>query len=248
MTFHPHARRTLTRSLSCVALALTGSLLAGACSGTAPTSEEPSELGSAQQALSERFDGETLLRGVFFGRGPVAALLPEIWGKAPLAQEDAAEAFRSGIKGLESGPDGRPDEELLRLIESGQSPAAQKADEASKLAISRLVEEDPEFLGRFEKGMYSGDPVLVSSTVAEAAKRLSEILEVEIIRDPGRYGSDWFINENIAINVNAALNVNVAVNIDTAYNKVNFWSDPIDRESMLRNELMIATLTQRFAL
>ena len=123
MTFIQHfSRGRHWRALGYAAIAVTGSLLS-ACNVAGDAAEEPAEVGSVQQALSERFDGETLLRGVFFGRGPVAALLPEIWGKVPLEQEDAAEAFRSGMKQLENSGK-RPDEELLRLIASNQSAAA----------------------------------------------------------------------------------------------------------------------------
>jgi SdpC family antimicrobial peptide len=218
------------------------------CGNAEDADTDAPELGSSQQALKEHYDGETLLRGLFFGRGPVAAALPEIWSKAPLSQQDAADAFRSGMRELERSADiAKYDEEVLKLIESKESKTEKAADEAASLAISLLVKRDPGFPKHFESAIYSGDPVRVSDAIEEAAKHLNELIEVEIIRDLGRYGADWLINENAVINVNAAINVNVAVNVDTAYNMVQFWSLELDRASMLRNEMMVATITARFA-
>jgi SdpC family antimicrobial peptide len=241
-----HSHRNQARLLLSSA-ALVGSLLGAGCAGGEP-GEEPLDLERSEQALEQVYDGETLLLGVFFGRGPVAALLPEIWGKAPQSKAEAAEAFRANIGELERREDMREyDEQVLKLIEGSDDGKDKEADEVAHLAISRLVEQDPEFASHFQKGFYSGDPVYVSEVIKEAAERLAELIELELIKDPGRYGADWWINQNIAINENAAVNVNVAVNIDTAYNKTQFWSKVLDRESMLRNEIFVARFAERFA-
>jgi hypothetical protein len=238
--------RTHVRSLLSSAMIL-GSLVSVGCAG-GEYGEEPLDVEGTEQALEQVYDGETLLLGVFFGRGPVAALLPEVWGKAPQSKAEAAEAFRANIGELERREDLREyDEQVLKIIDGKDDGKDQAADEVAKLAVSRLVEQDPEFPHAFQKGFYSGDPVYVSEVIKEAAERLAVLIEIEIIKDPGRYGADWWINQNIAINENAAVNVNVAVNIDTAYNKTQFWSKLLDRESMLRNEIFVARFAERFA-
>src|SRR4051812_25817614 len=48
--------------------------LTTACSGA------PSQSDGTEEVAQSKYDGQTLFRGVFFGDGPVAEKLPEIWG------------------------------------------------------------------------------------------------------------------------------------------------------------------------
>ncbi len=225
-----------------------GSLLAAGCANPeVGETLDKAEVAVSTQALKEVYDGETLLRGIFFGRGPVAQALPEIWEHAPLTQEDAADAFRKGAKLLDRSPElAKADEAVLEAIEKGDTRKGDTADEAAKLAVALLTKQDPKFISFFQKSIYSGDPVLVSDAIDEAARRIHELTEIEVIRNPGRYGADYVLNENVAINVNAVINVNVAVNIDTVYNYVQFWSLAVDPASQLRNEMIVANITERF--
>lgn len=239
---HQKSRRSL------LSILVLGSSLSAACSETASPA-----LNEARQSLveSSHYDAEALLAGLFFGVGPASKLLPEVWENrraVELSPKEAAAAYRAEIGQLDEGPEQLKQREAIAdAIERGEMSRTTASEKTAGLTIRSLLDKDPDFAGRFEKQMYSGNPVAVSAAVEEAGKRLSEFLELEVVKDPGRYGSDYVVNENVAINVNAALNVNVAANVDYVWNVTHFWSRPDDIESRVKNEMVIAELTARFA-
>jgi SdpC family antimicrobial peptide len=125
--------RTLTRIVSPVllgALALT--------TGCTADTRSPTEAVARQAALS----GEDMFRGVFFGQGPAAALLPELW-KGKSIEDRAQTAERAAqVRALQ--------EEL----------------------VARIAEKDPAFFGQFASTVRSGSHVAVERALQQAATLL----------------------------------------------------------------------------
>ncbi|HEX2204495.1 MAG TPA: hypothetical protein VHG91_14385 [Longimicrobium sp.] len=124
------------------------------------------DLSAPTESVAEvaRYDGETLLRGIFFGQGPVAGLLPELW-------------------------EGRSVEERAQTPE--RAAQVRKLQDA---VVARIAKEDPSFFGRFESAVRSGDHLAIEAALQDAAKRVKlgltsqplyeTVREAEAIADP----------------------------------------------------------------
>ncbi|MDB4951460.1 MAG: hypothetical protein JWM27_4109 [Gemmatimonadetes bacterium] len=133
-----HARRLAVLTVTTVAV------LGGAASvaGFAPNRAVRAEARAA-------YDGETVFRGVFFGEGPVAARLPEMWKERRL--------------GTYSGAVG--------------AAHATAAVEDEIVAEMRL--RDPAFFDRFGAALQSGRHVAVDQAMREAADMVAKSRAVQ---------------------------------------------------------------------
>jgi|GEM_PF-1287505 len=116
----------------------------------------PTSSSSATAARLERirYDGETLLRGLFFGVGPVADFFPEIWDNPRIRQ----------------------------LKEASQlSPEMQLKNVDAIMA--KLTQDHPKFWASFADNMQSGDRVRIEKGVLEAAQLLSAMFSVNVSTD-----------------------------------------------------------------
>ncbi|MGZ3459647.1 MAG: hypothetical protein ACXU86_14225 [Archangium sp.] len=151
---------------------------------------------TAQAITRVRYDGQTLFRGIYFGRGPVAALLPELWNSETLAQghwrvqlmtqEELASSLETAVSVLRQ--QGLPKETLQRLggmsrhIRENGNPLAQaqmkrEASEEMTRAfqeefIRRIDRMDPSFFARFANDVQSGNQLQVYDGFREGATKL----------------------------------------------------------------------------
>ncbi|NMO15878.1 hypothetical protein HPC49_26905 [Pyxidicoccus fallax] len=140
--------------------------------------------------------GRDLFRGLFFGRGPVAQALPEIWndcdsgGPAPethMSSDDIAERIQKETERLASEglsremterffsfaeqlkEQQRSAEEMNAALKEDMDSTARRAtdEELSKL-MDVIESRDPEFFERFRQEITSGDVWAVSKIIDES--------------------------------------------------------------------------------
>lgn len=129
-------RNTLVRVVSPVLL---GTL---ALTGCAMDSRSPTEVVAAAPALS----GEQIFRGVFFGQGPAAALLPELW-KGKSVEERAQTPERVA---------------RVRALQNE--------------VVAQIADKDPAFFERFGATVRAGNHVAVERALQDAARLLRDEL------------------------------------------------------------------------
>jgi hypothetical protein len=218
---------------------------ATACSGTADPGPSTTE-GRA----SARFDGETLFRGIFFGKGPVAERLPEYWGAEAVAQrakitnspEVAAQKLEAAIAQMKS--EGwapaiiSQAEQTLSDIRSGQPiPEAELSDTAlvQELVMARIAESDPTFFSRFAGDMQSGSHVRVGLAIDEASARFRDGMNRVFASD-----------SHAKIPVVGPVVVAVALAVVAVAVLVVFVEDqPSSSHSRLQHDVAVDTLTVR---
>jgi SdpC family antimicrobial peptide len=103
-----------------------------------------------------RYDGETIFRGLYFGRGPVAELFPEIWKQ---------ERFLERKKLL------TPEEE-------------RRIAEIQDKIIARIREKDNGFFDRFQRAMQSSDHLTIQKNLDEATALTLSVVRQETGKDP----------------------------------------------------------------
>lgn len=125
---------------------------------------------------SVRFDGETLVRGIFFNRGPVADLLPEVWQAPQLARYGAQMRTAKAIELQERI--------LLRVINDDAAGVAIKVQPAyfGEQPLEQAVPGT--FLKRFAADVQSGDRIRMQSAIREAAVRLDAAVRAESANNP----------------------------------------------------------------
>ncbi len=91
---------------------------------------------------TDKYDGETIFRGVLFGVGPVAKLFPEYY----LSPQESADGDNSKNDNPAAGPE-------QRIIDAFRA-------------------QDSAFFGKFGKDMQSRDPVKISQAIEGAYQQL----------------------------------------------------------------------------
>lgn len=229
-------------------LGLSVPLLFAVGSAACGSDTEPA-LESSQHALrGVKYDGATLVQGLFFGIGPVAEQLPQLWKKRvqpKLSPAASADAFRAFVAALDLSPEEEAAAQRAeKLLASGAGESGGSAEKVAAVLIRRIQARDASSLDRFAEGVQSGDP----NRVSDAIKRITrEFRAVTQFDHPLDTHSGAWLNMDIAINVQAVINVNVAVNVDHAYNLTQWWSLEQNPATDLRNEMMIAEITQQLA-
>jgi len=181
-------------------------ILTGACSADreAPTAVQPVAI--------ERYDGETLYRGMIFGEGPVAALFPELW----------------------EGVD-RPTVQSVGSERYGQVRAARSQ------ILSELKKSDPQFLDHFADELQSGSHVRVSRAMDEAGRKLASVvaalgadLSAPVPTDGSETGLCVAVAGPVFVFVAAvavaagAYYLNVAMTVNAVYQSDRYWSHSDD--------------------
>ena len=200
------------------AWALTATTLATGTGCTSVLEPENENVDPASEAVTT-LDGETVFRGIFFGNGPAAKRLPEIWGIVPLAgllsQTPAALAAEldlavSTMKGLASKA------VTDRLSKMAADLRARPAEAAAVMAANRtalqwmlasgqmpstvqvddtvrlLKKNDPAYFTNFGKVIRSNDKSLIDARLREIAKQIS-LLPVPGWVDPAPWvGTDTY--------------------------------------------------------
>lgn len=134
--------RTLIRVVSPVLLGVMA-----LTTGCAMDSRSPVEVVAANPALS----GEQIFRGIFFGQGPAAALLPEVWqGKSV---EDRAQTPERAAQ--------------VRTLQNE--------------IVTRIAQKNPAFFNQFGATVRSGDHLAVERALQEAATLLRDELKASAI-------------------------------------------------------------------
>jgi hypothetical protein len=156
-----------------------------ACSG-------PTDTGEPKATVPARQDGATVFRGIFFGEGPSAQRLPELWGDSVVQQRVAmtkspdqlAHQLETAIARMKA--DGWSEnvvsraEQALELVRSGKSfPDAQPGDIATfrDLMIAQIAASDPTFFDRFGSEMQSGDHLRVERAMTDAEGKVRGAVE-----------------------------------------------------------------------
>jgi hypothetical protein len=181
-----------------IAPVLISSLMVGqmACSGSPTGGSAGDETrGATSQTSAASYDGEALLRGLYFGNGPAAELLGSP-AKAPAPSLDPRLATGNLLSTLQTArtslaAQGQT-EAVARIdairdeIASGHVSDAQIraeldsvdpnliAGNVADLFIDSVRTSDPTFLSHFEAEMKSGDPVRVSAAIDDGSKRVVE--------------------------------------------------------------------------
>jgi SdpC family antimicrobial peptide len=225
---------TLMKSISMlVGLGVMGQSVAY---GGPPSEQLAAPTPMARQA-STGFDGETVFRGIFFGTGPVAGMLPELWGTsfathrsnmASVKLDSARLARRSEEEMKQIGVSEKAAARLTALIEqaatgAGNEGAAPSTDWSSQLQtafMDSIREAEPSFFSRFGADLQSGDVVRVDGAMREGARLLLEHLGGDSLR-PGPEGvfDDAFRVDNgyqAGEAVHAAINVSAVVGVAAA--------------------------------
>lgn len=213
-----------------------------------------------------RYDGETLMRGIFFSRGPVADLLPEVWQSAQLARYTDQMRTPEAIE---------LQEKLLLRVRNDDA-----AGVAIKVKPAYFGEEPLEaaapgtFFTRFADDLQSGDRLRMQGALREAAVRVDAAMRVELGKDPRvaavlrggdrdlvgrainsrdseRRGSGPQVREDlVGLAIAIVLAVGLAVAVVIAAVAVDVWwmshSEPGSPER-LRSEMFVDLMATRLA-
>lgn len=116
----------------------------------------PTSGASSITARLERtnYDGQTLLRGLFFGIGPVAELFPEIW-----------------------------DSPRVRQLREANQLSPELLSKNVDAMIGKLNEEQPKFWVSFADNVQSGDRVRIEKAILDAANLISAVVSVNVTTD-----------------------------------------------------------------
>jgi SdpC family antimicrobial peptide len=192
------------------------------------------------------FTGEEVFEGVFFGAGPVAELVPELFEVDPNLLSDAdREVARRILADDRSTPEERAKvrQELTR---------DEAFVELKTSLFSWIHDVDPTFMERFGEAMQSGDHLEIDAMLDESVIVLGQVKDAhpEVmgdLTDEGR-GQGW-VWPCIAVNLVAVLNGGLAVNVAAAVNGFWFWwGGGTDKEhNPLARERTVDLLAERLA-
>lgn len=183
---------------------ITGMLTSG-CGPQDDVAQARKELPLSKEALTRAstLSAQDLFRGLFFGRGPVAAKLPQIWARGmpgapkPGAAPDNTEVAKrldvetdalakSGISTHDQNAlhsvsatiskDTLTSDALKKqvAIDTAAAAKAPVTDADISRVMSAIAKGDPTFFARFAKQIQSGDPVAVAAAIAETGVKLVE--------------------------------------------------------------------------
>jgi hypothetical protein len=140
------------------------------------------------QSSAAIYTGQPLFQGVFFGVGPVAQLVPELYQQTvPTNQLPANVTLIVSNLTAQAGilnSNGYPADatKLLRLAQRMSSlptntPPATLDSSVQSNIMAQIALSDPTFFGRFATNMQSGNEVFVSASVKEGADRLWQYID-----------------------------------------------------------------------
>ncbi len=234
------------------------------CGGEGPTtsgsSDDPpappnTNEGKQQVAETSELSGEDLYKGVFFGVGPGAKVLPEIWeapevvGLVQQAKTDPA-GFSRWLDGAAAQfrAEGKPElalranEAAARIRETKAQTVAMYRTEALDLVAASIKDRDPTFFDRFGKELRSGNPMRVQNALSEGSK----MLETARLADGSISNNDpsawWF-----TVGVVLAVAYVVAFNVAAAVNMTWYWDTfaAAGAANSLQRDELIARLAER---
>ena len=192
------------------------------------------------------FTGEQVFEGVFFGEGPVAGLVPELFEVDPelLDETDREQAHRT------LADDRTTPAERAQVREQLTKDA--KYIELKSSLFSGINEVDPTFMERFGEALQSGDHLEIDAMLDESVIVIGNAKDAhpEVfgdLTDQGR-GTGW-VWPCLVINVAAAVNGAAAVNVVVAWNGYwAWWGGGTDKEhNPLARERTVDLLAERLA-
>lgn len=134
---------------------------------------------SAPQRKSKpthKFEGEIVYRGIFFGEGPVADKIPEIWGNVEPVPTGERKMTKEKASRLLSEHFVDVDErKAMRIAGDREKVRPEKVEEAVNSIRRRIIERirntDANFFRRFGEMVKSGNHIEVRKAMREAGER-----------------------------------------------------------------------------
>jgi hypothetical protein len=240
---------------ACVAGAQTG------C-GSAPDGTSSEATGAEAAPL---YDGETIFRGLFFGAGPVAQYLPEVW-ENPFVIEARADALRASSAQSAAAKLERTSADLAAAGEMAHATqaadiakqlrglppdhllaAAQPADiqRAQDEMIAFIQSTDPTFLGRFGHTLQSGDRIAIAQILSEGIAFFSKATTSgPSLTAPGQGGHGLFVGPVAVIVIAVAVTV---VAVTYGWYWFGIPADGLVNGSGLQRDVMVDRLADRLS-
>jgi SdpC family antimicrobial peptide len=200
-------------------------MLSGCGAPTEQQATQALEVNRAEQTLAS---GRDLFRGLFFGRGPVAKALPEIWGgrdaggPAPethLSSDDVAERIRKETERLaseglsqevtdrlfsiaeqiEKNP--RSAREMNTAVATDLQNTVQHATDAQLAKLMDAIEaKSPGFFDQFQADIVSGDVWRVSKVIDQGTARILNAMgEAHAVVDAKNPGGGLVVDKGIRV-------------------------------------------------
>jgi hypothetical protein len=170
-------RRTL---LSLVAAAPAAALASG-CIADARDDEFASTDGELK--LTKKYSGEDLFRGIFFGKGEVAKVLPEIWGASSVLKSRKQEPAADTLKRMDAAEKWLRDHGKKTTADRikarrdtmaaavGHWPTiAPPTTSQMEATINKIKSKDSAFFTRFATEIQSGNTSRVKATFLDASQ------------------------------------------------------------------------------
>jgi SdpC family antimicrobial peptide len=222
----------------------------GAADGSDPTGTATggAALSTAAAPTHAPYDGETILKGIFLGQGPVAKLLPEVWDNPEVLEmrdearrmtpAQMADRFEASAGLLRSGGDAEHADQLVgmagRLRAGTVNPddvtrAMPELDEAAgvQALLDSVREADPQFFTRFAADMQSGDHLRLEGAMVAAADMLMRSSPIEVGTPGKERGKDCFypvVGVAVAVGYVAVWAVAAVAQVAAIYNVRWLWS------------------------
>lgn len=169
---------------------------------------------------SVTYDADTLLRGIFLGRGPVAEKLPEIWSNQQISR------FKNS---LHSANAAIAEERILQRIHADDRAGVPLVFKKGFLGAAPAESARPgTFAARFAANVQSGNPVRIHNALREASIRLVHAALVEAGKDPANVNvselmTDSEIDPNSAVVIAAVVAIGAVVVWVIAAVAVDVW-------------------------
>lgn len=177
---------------SMAALATLGLLIQGAgCDGNVIESNAPRTAQEQGQQKSKTYDGETIFQGIFFGVGPVAEILPELFQCSGVEKSKELHAHLTQSRAF-----------------CQEFPTIEQRREA---ATQAMRDADPTFFQHFGSSLQSGDHGRTEDAMKEGARLLLKAVGDDIDRStqPVTADGNYLWTDNYVAAVNAAVAANV---------------------------------------
>lgn len=177
----------MNRGFSIASLALAGALtLSQIACGSAPNDGSVEDTSAASSAAPSTYDGETIFRAVFFGTGPAATLLPEVWGThakggpapASVNKQAAIDSLRSASASFAHQGNSQAAADLTKAANDvaatrGATPAPtmSAADHATlqDAVVAAIRASNPAYFEKFAAEMHSHSHPRVQRALEQAA-------------------------------------------------------------------------------
>jgi len=232
--------------------------------GAAPDGTSSEATGAEAAPL---YDGATIFRGLFFGAGPVAKYLPEVW-ESPFVIEARADAVRASSAQSAAARLERTSADLAAAGEVAHAAQAaviakqlrglppdhllapaQPADlqRAQDEMIAFIQSTDPTFLDRFGHTMQSGDRVAIAQILSEGSAFLSKATATDpSFTAPGQGGNGLFLGP-VAVYAVAVAVIAVAVAATYVYYWFGIPADGLVNGSGLQRDVIVDRLADRLS-